>query len=333
MADENEIVVENSTVSEEDQKLLDQDLADLGEKSTSEQETKESVSENLTPEEEEDRREDAFHQDKTPEEREAIRERRRIERQEKKRHLREKEDSYKREIESLRRELQEVNTWKNTVEQRNVQSGVAQIDKAISDANDALQLARQAMAQATQEQNGEALVDAQELYYAARKRSEDLTRVKQTVAQRLSQKPRQTIDSTIVANAQNWTKDKPWYDPNGRDPDSRVVLTIDKILGEEGYDPRRPEYWQELDARLKKYIPHHFAKTQNSGYTGANSSINGGNPKPPTEGSGNSVNRPSGGFRLSSERVQAIREAGAWDDPVARKEMIKAYMEYDKQSR
>lgn len=331
MAGENEVVVEESVVSEEDQRLLDQDLVDLGEKPEPVvPETKEEV---LTPEEEEDRKEDALHQDKTPEEREAIRERRRIERQEKKRHLREKEDSYKREIDSLRRELQEVNTWKNTVENRNIQSGVAQIDKAIADANDALQLARQAMAQATQEQNGEALVDAQELYYAARKRSEDLVRVKQTVVQKMAQKPKQPLDQTIARNAQNWTSDKPWYDPSGRDPDSRIVLTVDNMLAEEGWDPRQPEYWQELDTRLKKYVPHRFAKAQNGSYTGSNSSTNGGNPKPPTEGSGSSVSKPSSGYRLSPDRVQAIREAGAWDDPVARKEMIKAYMEYDKQSR
>lgn len=331
MAGENEVVVEESVVSEEDQRLLDQDLVDLGEKP--EPVVPEAKEESLTPEEEEDRKEDALHQDKTPEEREAIRERRRIERQEKKRHLREKEDSYKREIDSLRRELQEVNTWKNTVENRNIQSGVAQIDKAISDANDALQLARQAMAQATQEQNGEALVDAQELYYAARKRSEDLVRVKQTVVQKMAQKPKQPLDQTIARNAQTWTSDKPWYDPSGRDPDSRIVLTVDNMLAEEGWDPRQPEYWQELDTRLKKYVPHRFAKAQNGSYTGSNSSTNGGNPKPPTEGSNSSVSKPSSGYRLSPDRVQAIREAGAWDDPVARKEMIKAYMEYDKQSR
>lgn len=332
MAGENEVVVEESVVSEEDQRLLDQDLVDLGEKPEPVvPETKEEV---LTPEEEEDRKEDALHQDKTPEEREAIRERRRIERQEKKRHLREKEDSYKREIDSLRRELQEVNTWKNTVEKRNINSGIAQIDKAISDANDALQLARQAMAQATQEQNGEALVDAQELYYAARKRSEDLTRVKQTVVQKMAQKPQQNLpDPTIVNQVKEWVKDKPWYDVSGKDPDSQIVQTIERSVASEGWDPRYVDYWNELDIRLKKYLPHRFAKAQNGSYTGPNSSTSGGNPKPPTEGSNSSVSKPSSGYRLSPDRVQAIREAGAWDDPVARKEMIKAYMEYDKQSR
>ena len=323
MADD--IIIEESVVSSEDQNVLDQDLIDLGEKPQVKEPQKD-----LTPEEEEDRKEDELHQDKTPEEREAIRERRRIERQEKKRHVREKEDSYKREIEGLRKQLQEVNTWKNTVEKRNINSGIAQIDKGIQDANEALELARQAMAQATQEQNGQAQVDATELYYAARKRAEDLTRVKQTIAQKMAQKPQQNLpDVNVVNQVKNWMKDKAWYDIHGRDPDSQVVQTVERGVASEGMDPRYPEYWQEVDARLKKYIPHRFAVS----YTGNTGSTNGGNPRPPTEGSSSTSRSSSTGYRLSPDRVKAIREAGAWDDPVSRKEMIKAYMDYDKQSR
>lgn len=328
MADE--IVIEEAVVSSEDQNLLDQDLIELGEVPEVKEEPPKVE---LTPEEEEDRKEDALHQDKTPEEREAIRERRRLERQQKKQHAREKEDSYKREIDGLRKQLEEVNTWKNTVEKRNINSGIAQIDKGIQDANEALELARQAMAQAVQEQNGQAQVDATELYYAARKRAEDLMRVKQTIAQRMSQKPQQNLpDPVVVDQVKEWVKDKPWYDVSGRDPDSQIVQTIERSIASEGWDPRQPAYWQELDTRLKKYMPHRFANSSNGSYTASNSSTNGGNPKPPTEGS-SSTNRPSAGYRLSPDRVKAIREAGAWDDPVARREMIKAYMDYDKQSR
>lgn len=323
MSEQIETIVEEPKVSEEDLSVINKDLTELGHVEV----TKETTSE-LTPEEEEDRREEALHQDKSPEEREAIRERRRLERQEKKQRLREKEDSYKREIEALRRELQEVNNWKNTVETRNVRSGVAQIDKAISDANDALQLARQAMAQATQEQNGEALVDAQELYYAARKRAEELSRVKNTISQRMSQRPAPKVDPMVVENANSWVSKNSWYDPNGRDQDSRIVQTIDRSLAEAGLDPRFPEYWEKLDDTVKKYLPHRYsvANTQTQGYTAQNQ----GNLKPPTEGGGGAV-RNSSGYRLSADRVRAIKEAGAWDDPKLRKEMIQSYIDYDKQ--
>ena len=327
MSEENELIVEEPIVSEEDQTVLNEDLTELGH----EPEKKEPPPppENLTPEEEEDRREDELHADKTPEEREAIRERRRIERQEKKQRIKDRDESYRREIDGLRKQLQEVNAWKNTVEKRNVQSGVAQIDKGIQDAQEALELAKQAMAQAVQEGNGQAQVDAQELYYAARKRGEDLVRVKQTITQRLSQKPAQNLpDNEVVNQVKNWMKDKNWYDIHGRDPDSQIVQTVEKGVAAEGWDPKQSEYWQEVDNRLKKYLPHRFAMS----YTGSNSSAKGGS-KPPTESSSQGSSKTSSGYVLSADRVRAIKEAGSWDDPKSRREMIQSYIDYDKQQR
>jgi len=332
MSDDINVVLDEITVSEEDQTQLTKDFEELG--VLKPEEPKVETKQELTPEEEDDRREDALHQDKTPEEREAIRERRRIERQEKKQRIKDKEDSYRREIDGLRKQLEEVNTWKNTVEKRNISSGIAQIDKGIQDANEALELARQAMAQATQEQNGQAHVEATELYYAARKRAEDLTKVKQTITQRMAQKPPQNLPGTMVVNqVKNWMRDKSWYDIHGRDPDSQIVQTVERGVASEGWDPRQPEYWQEVDNRIKKYLPHRFANAQNTSYTGSNSSINGGNPRPPTESSSQTASKTSMGYRLSPERVKAIKESGNWDDPKARREMIQSYIDYDKQQR
>jgi hypothetical protein len=331
MSDDINVVIDEVTVSDEDQNQLATDFEELG---ISKPEDKQVEAQPLTPEEEDDRREDALHQDKSPEEREAIRERRRVERQQKKQHARDKEESYRREIDGLRKQLEEVNTWKNTVEKRNISSGIAQIDKGIQDANEALELARQAMAQATQEQNGQAHVDATELYYAARKRAEDLGRVKQTITQRMAQKPAQNLPDAVVVNqVKNWMKDKTWYDVRGRDPDSQVVQTVERGVASEGWDPRQPEYWQEVDNRIKKYLPHRFANAQNASYTGSNSSTNGGIPRPPTESSSQTASKTSTGYRLSPDRVRAIKESGNWDDPKARREMIQSYMDYDKQQR
>lgn len=261
----------------------------------------------------------------TDEERQAIRERRRNERQQKKQYRRDKEDSYKREIEALKNQLREVNEWKNTVESRRVTSGIAQIDRAIKDAHDAVEVAKQAIREATETQNGAALVDAQELYYAARKRAEDLSSFKQRAVSQMQQRPQQNIDPMVVKHAQDWMSSKEWYDPTGRDPDSRIALTIDNQLAEEGWDPRAPEYWQELDERLKKYLPHRMS----SNYTADNSSKR----RSITSGSSQSGSTRSnaGEYRLSPERVRAMKDAGMWEDPEKRKRMIKRYMEIDKQ--
>ena len=220
-------------LTDEDKRQLEEDFTALGEVVAEEVSEPTTQEPELTQEEIEDNKVDTEHSDKTPEEREAIRERRRQERKQKTEHRKQKEDSYKREIESLRRQLEEVNTWKNTVERRDVQSGIAQLDKAIQDSNEAVNIAKQAIREATETQNGQALVDAQELYYAARKRGEDLARVKQTIQQRMAQPQQRTLDPGIVQNAQNWMKDKPWYDVSGKDMDSRITQVIESSLRSE----------------------------------------------------------------------------------------------------
>lgn len=268
----------------------------------------------------------AEHDNKTEEEREAIRERRRLERQNKKKFRTEKEESYKREIESLKKQVGEMNEWKNTVEQRRVQSGVAQLDKALKDSVDAIEIAKQAIAEATNNQDGAALVDAQELYYAARKRVDDLGRVKQQMVQRQQQPPQQNIDPSVIKNAQTWMTGKDWYDPTGKNQDSRVALTIDNAMAEEGWDPRSPEYWTELDSRLKNYLPHRY----NSGYTERKADVT----RPPTGGSSQSQGGASSpSFTLSPERVRAMKEAGMWEDTEKRTSMIRRYMEQDRNSK
>ena len=47
----------------------------------------------------------------------------------------------------------------------------------------------------------------------------------------------------------------------------------------------------------------------------------------------NPSGKPANSITLSAERVRAIKEAGAWDDPAKRSKMIKAYANFDKQNR
>lgn len=319
---DNVSVVDNEAMeqlTEDESKQLQADVAELTKDdpvvSTEEQETTES---------DDDDDDDGLHEDVDPE-RQAIRERRRKERQDKKRQRYEKEESYKREIDALRRQLEEVNTWKNTVERRHVDTGIQQIDKAIRDADSTIDLAKQAIKEATTSQDGEALVEAQELYYAARKRHEDLSRLKAGIAQRMTQPPQQNIDPMIVNQARSWMETKPWYDPSGQDMDSRIALQIDNQMAQEGWNPRAPEYWSELDVRLKKYLPHRFESANIA------SSESSKKVRPPTSSSGQGRGNPSSNeYRLSPERIRAMKEAGMWDDSEKRKRMIKRYMEMDR---
>lgn len=119
-----------------------------------------------------------------------------------------------------------------------------------------------------------------------------------------------------------------WYDHNSNDDDALVVRTIDDKLTAEGWDPRTDEYWEELDARASKYLPHRYGK---------NETVSQPAPKrkgPPVAGSGRE-NAPVSTRRevyISPERRQAMEEAGYWDDPEKRKRMLKRYAEQDRNS-
>ena len=114
-----------------------------------------------------------------------------------------------------------------------------------------------------------------------------------------------------------------------KDMDSRITQVIESSLADEGWDPRQPEYWSELDTRLAKNLPHRFGLS----YTGSNTSSRGEKPKPPTESSGSGTPTKATGYRLSPERVRAMKEAGMWDDQEKRRAMIKRYQEMDKSVR
>lgn len=322
-----DVVVGNENLSEDDLKTISEDLKELAPSEA--EKTVEEVTESKTSEEHSDDDDELGpeHDDKTDDEREAIRARRRKERADKKKFRQEKESSYQREIAGLKKQLSEVNEWKNKVEQRSHQSGMAQLDNAIRETDETLDLAKRSLAEAMKTQNGEATVDAQELYYAARKRKEDLERIKNQVVQQSQRQQRPTIDPVVVKQAQGWMNGKDWYDPAGSNEDTQIVMMLDKKLNNEGWDPRTQEYWDELDERAKKYLPHRY-ETQNRNTEQRQER------KPPTGGSGGG-NRQQGGstYTLSPERVRALKESGMWDDPVKRKQMIKRYMDHDKTSK
>ena len=328
-----EVAIDDIELSEDDKSQLESDFKELGATEPKKEEVDPVKSDDDDNHDDDDDSNDDDNTGRTPEEVEAIRKRRREERQQKKEWRKQKELSQQREIETLRKQLSEVNEWKNSVERRNVQSGVAALDQAIRDSEETLNLAKLAIKDATSNSDGDALVEAQELYYAARKRGEDLNKVKQNIARaaRAGSNAPSPVDPMVRRNAEYWMKEKAWFDPMGSDEDSFITTQIDNRLAAEGWDPRTEEYWAELDGRLKKYLPHRFTNSGGVSYSSNSSPTRKDNP--PTGGSSQDGPRKSTQYSLSPERVKAMKEAGYWDDPEKRKRMIKRYMDLDKVNR
>lgn len=266
--------------------------------------------------------EEQGHAQETEEEAEARRQRNRARRAENKARRQDYIESLRRELAARDELLQQAVTRLDAVERRAHGADLAAVDNELRKTADAYLYFREQHALAVSKSDGAAAVEAQEKMYQAQRRGEELDRIKKAAQQR-PQQP-QPLDPLLKANAENWLSRNEWYDPSGNDADSKIALTVDQTLASEGWNPKTPQYWEELDARLKKYLPHRYNSGHNRGKPAARS---------PVAGSGREEAgaKGSGGYRLSAERVQAIKDAGAWEDPKARAEMVKRYMEYDKQ--
>lgn len=266
--------------------------------------------------------------DETDEDRERIREARREERKLKKELAKQREASAKHKISALERRNEELAKRLAAVESAATSFQFAQVDKAIEDEATRVEYAKMKLMQAAQSGNAAEQVDYLEQLQDAKTRLAQMQAYKKQQVEQVKS-PKQNVPNetsrAVQSNAESWLRNNKWYDPQARDTDSRIAKVIDNELAAEGWDPADPEYWDELDNRLSARLPHRYAAKTGGTVKRAN----------PTQ-SGRSANpsaAPANTIRLSPDRVQAIKDAGAWDDPSARNRMIKAYMAYDKQNR
>jgi hypothetical protein len=111
------------------------------------------------------------------------------------------------------------------------------------------------------------------------------------------------------------TKHSGWYDADGRNRESKIVMTIDEDLFAEGYDPNTKEYWDELDDRVKEILPHRYKA---GSAPRAKQTVGGGGAEGASSAS--SVDKT-----LPPEFVRTLKAAGYWEDPVKKKAAIKNF--------
>ena len=107
---------------------------------------------------------------------------------------------------------------------------------------------------------------------------------------------------------------------------------MDELLAAEGFDPTQGDYWKELDSRLQESLPHRYNGTNDD------DSRNVRRPRNIVGSSGREASAAYGGsnrstFVLSPERVKAMKEASAWDNPERKARMIKQFIAFDRTNR
>jgi hypothetical protein len=251
---------------------------------------------------------------------EALREQKRLKRQRRKEYHKQVSTEKDVKLTLLERQNQQLLERLSVLERKSHGSDLARLDKAIEDQDNRILFAKQKIAEATRNGNGELLTSAQEMWFEARRQAEALANLKKRAVAPQNQRTIQAPDPQLQRHANNWMSNNPWYDPNGKDPDSRRALNEDAILAEEGYDPKTAEYWEELDRRLQRVVPHRYTEDANERPRSRPRSAvtSSGREFASNNGRGNS-------FTLSPDQVRAMKDAGMWDDAEKRAKMIRRY--------
>ena len=267
-------------------------------------------------------------------ERDAIRERRRLEKQERKQRREEAIKRDKLELDFLRKRNDDLERRISAQEQRTHKLDLSAFDTALSKAAQEADMAERVIAKAVAAGNGDDVTQAMRYRDQALARIQQLNFQKQQVAQQRPQP--QQIDDATLRYAQDFIKENPWYDAQGRDEDSAIVIAIDQAMAKDGYDPRTPDYWDELRKRAARRLPDKFGVEEKPARRAEE------RPEPkreprggPAVGSGRE-HAPTSTRKeiyISSERKQALIEAGVWDDPQLRARYVKRYAEYDRNNK
>jgi hypothetical protein len=271
--------------------------------------------------------ESADSDDDHPDDNDALRAVKRDRRRTKKQLVRQTNAEKELKLQMLERQNQDLISRLSVVERKTHSADLARIDKAIEDSELRINYAKMKLSEAAEARDGNAMAKAQELWMEARQQAESLRNLKKSATQ-----PRQESsipDPRLQRNAANWMERNSWFNPDGKDLDSKVAKQVDEQLTSEGWDPNSTDYWDELDNRLQKYVSHRYnAKTDENPNQRSK-------PRGIVTGSGRESASRAGGkntFTLSPEQVRAMKDAGFWDDSEKRNKMIKRYASEARQS-
>jgi len=235
-------------------------------------------------------------------------------------------------LQQLQRENEEFKRRLSQLERNTKAEQVTRIEKGIEDAQVRLEYAKMKLAEATQNNDGQAMVEAQTLWDAAREEVRNLSLLKQQADEELRRPQQQQVnmpDPTVQKLAAQWMRKNDWYNPAAQDPDSRVAKKIDELMVTQGWNPADPDYWDELTSRLQKELPHRYNDSNDDDVRDVR------RPRNVVGSAGREASAAYGGtnrsqFVLSPDRVKAMKEAGAWDNPERKAKMIKQFIAYDR---
>lgn len=271
----------------------------------------------------------------TEADREKIRAERRASKKQRVERAKEREAALRREAQMTRQQLEEANRRLAALEGNSRGAQLGNLEQTAGRIDHAISTLEATLAEAVQKQDGQTAALAtrriQEALEARRNIGVAIEQFKATINKPPQQAVR--VDPAVITHSQDWVNRNKWYKgPNSTEQDSAILTMLDNAVSSEGFNPSTKEYWDELDARMKKYLPHRAGVRDNSAVNRSSTNT----ARQPVAGAGNNgsggAGATNGGKRtiqLSAERVRAMKEAGSWDDPKRKADMIRRFQEQD----
>lgn len=320
------------------EKEEEQLIEDDEEKSSEEKVEYVPVTDKKVAEKDEDEDEDAGEDKRLSDEnedREELRRKRREEKSERAARRKQAIERDKLELNFLRQRNEELEKRVTAVESRTARTEAASLDERIQEAVAEARAAERIMAKAIEAGAGEDVTKALAIRDEAVRKAQQLTAFKQQAAmQAKAAQKTQQMDQDVAIMAHKWIEKNSWYNPKGKDEDSRIVRAIDQGLLEDGFNPKTEEYWRELDKRISKRLPDKRSAAEDYDDEDDAEPRKAGRKGPMIGSSREHV--PSSTRKevyVSPERKNAMIQAGVWDDPVLRQRYLKQYARWDRENK
>ena len=102
------------------------------------------------------------------------------------------------------------------------------------------------------------------------------------------------------------------------------------MLIRDGYDPTTTEYYDELDARVARRMPHRAGNGEDDPEQQQQQQQQ--TPGPKFRVGGQERPLKANEVHINRERREAMEEAGVWEDPVLRKKYLNSFRKWDQEN-
>jgi hypothetical protein len=247
---------------------------------------------------------------------------------------------------TLSRENAELRGRLANLETKVIQREANDVEAGLNHWQQQQRAAEAAKVKAVEEGNGRAVVHYDAIIAQAAKNIDTLSQLREKPIRAPGGDP--GLPQAAAENIRTFGQEHAWWDPSGGDEASRIVLAIDRAVANEGYDPSTPEYFEEVEARMKGH--RRLNALVDLAYLG---DLDDGDDEPPPRrtreaeparrdtrdkrdtrggppvgGRSDARGGPNGQGNkvyIPPELKKNLQEAGLWDDPARRTRAIKEY--------